>query len=156
MAERAIRVLGMVPQDTRGKGGHLVGALTVDEGDEVMVVMERGNIVRTRVDQVGRTGRNTMGVSFATPSKNDSIVAVARNPERVVAELEAAEASEGPEGSAGEDAQIQAVDSVADAQVDGVTSPHDQPEADPASSAEDPVADTSEDATDGTEQGDDE
>ena len=65
-----------------GKGGHLVGALTVDEGDEVMVVMERGNIVRSRVDEVHRTGRNTMGVSFATPRRNDAIVAVARNTER--------------------------------------------------------------------------
>ena len=52
-----------------GKGGHLVGALTVEEGDEVMVVMERGNIVRTRVDQVSRTGRITMGVAPATPNR---------------------------------------------------------------------------------------
>jgi len=39
-----------------------------------------------------------MGVSFATPRAGDSIVAVARNPERVVEELEAAEAEAG-EGS---------------------------------------------------------
>src|SRR5690606_38614281 len=81
-----------------GKGGHLVGALTVADGDEVMVVMERGNIVSTRVDQVSRTGRITMGVAFATPGKNDAIVAVARNPEREVAEaVEAVEAGEGVE-----------------------------------------------------------
>ena len=44
-----------------------------------MVVMEKGKIVRSRVDEVRRTGRNTMGVQFATPDKGDSIVAVARN-----------------------------------------------------------------------------
>jgi len=54
----------------------------VDEEDEVMVVMERGKIVRSRVDEVRRTGRNTMGVQFATPDKRDSIVAVARNADR--------------------------------------------------------------------------
>jgi DNA gyrase subunit A len=78
-----------------GKGGHLVGALTVEPGDEVMVVMERGNIVRSRVDEVSRTGRNTMGVTFATPNKGDAIVAVARNSERAVeAEAEADDAGE--------------------------------------------------------------
>ena len=34
------------------KGGHLVGALTVSAEDEVMVVMEKGKIVRSRVDEV--------------------------------------------------------------------------------------------------------
>jgi DNA gyrase subunit A len=64
------------------RGGDLVGALTVDEEDEVMVVMEKGKIVRSRVDEVRRTGRNTMGVQFATPDRGDAIVAVARNADR--------------------------------------------------------------------------
>ncbi len=63
------------------RGGHLVGALTVAEGDEVMVVMERGKIMRARVDEVRPTGRNTMGVQFAKPDRGDAIVAVARNAE---------------------------------------------------------------------------
>ena len=63
------------------KGGHLVGALTVTAEDEVMVVMERGKIVRSRVDEVRHTGRSTMGVKFATPDTGDAIVAVARNAE---------------------------------------------------------------------------
>ncbi len=70
------------------KGGQLVGALVVDEEDEVMVVMEKGNIVRSAVTEVHRTGRNTQGVSFAKPRKKDSIVAVARNVDRGVAEDE--------------------------------------------------------------------
>ena len=63
------------------RGGDLVGALGVTEGDEVMVVMEKGKIVRSRVDEIRRTGRNTMGVQFAKPDRRDAIVAVARNPE---------------------------------------------------------------------------
>lgn len=56
-----------------------------------MVVFERGNIVRSRVDEVRLTGRNTAGVWFAKPGRNDAIVGVARNAEKVVEE-EVAEA----------------------------------------------------------------
>ena len=65
------------------RGGDLVGALTVAPEDEVMVVMERGKIVRSRVDEIRHTGRSTMGVKFATPDAGDAIVAVARNAESV-------------------------------------------------------------------------
>ena len=75
-------ILGVRVAQLSERGGDLVGALTVDEEDEVMVVMEKGKIVRSRVDEVRRTGRNTMGVQFATPDKHDSIVAVARNADR--------------------------------------------------------------------------
>jgi len=75
-------ILGVRVAQLSERGGDLVGALTVDGEDEVMVVMEKGKIVRSRVDEVRRTGRNTMGVQFATPDKRDSIVAVARNADR--------------------------------------------------------------------------
>jgi len=82
--------LGVRVAQTSDRGGDLVGALTVAEDDEVMVVMEKGKIVRSRVDEVRRTGRNTQGVRFASPDRGDAIVAVARNAERVVeAEVEA-------------------------------------------------------------------
>ena len=45
-----------------------------------------GRIVRSRVDEVRYTGRNTQGVTFANPGKNDAIVAVARNVERAAEE----------------------------------------------------------------------
>ena len=49
--------------------------------------------MRSRVDEVRLTGRNTMGVQFAKAGKNDAIVGVALNPEREVEEaVEAAEA----------------------------------------------------------------
>ncbi|WP_246241923.1 DNA gyrase subunit A [Flexivirga aerilata] len=79
------------------RGGDLVGALTVDDTDEVLVVMEKGKIVRSRVDEVRRTGRSTQGVRFAVPGKGDSIVAVARNAER---EVEDAEVDGVPSGEA--------------------------------------------------------
>jgi DNA gyrase subunit A len=73
-------ILGVAVAKLSERGGDLVGALTVSAADEVLVVMEKGNIVRSRVDEVRLTGRNTMGVSFATPRTGmTSIVAVARS-----------------------------------------------------------------------------
>ena len=88
-------ILGVAVAKFSERGGDIVGALTVGPEDEVLVVMERGNIVRSRVAEVRLTGRNTMGVSFATPRAGDSIVAVARNSERVVDEDEATGPAEG-------------------------------------------------------------
>ncbi|HWC22671.1 MAG TPA: DNA gyrase subunit A [Flexivirga sp.] len=76
--------LGVKVASISDRGGDLVGALTVDETDEVLVVMEKGKIVRSPVIEIRRTGRSTQGVQFATPDKKDSIVAVARNAEREV------------------------------------------------------------------------
>ncbi|WP_104090717.1 DNA gyrase subunit A [Arthrobacter sp. GMC3] len=62
--------------------GDLVGALIVQEDDEVLVVMSGGKIVRSNVSEVPAKGRDTMGVIFAKPDKNDRIIEVARNSER--------------------------------------------------------------------------
>jgi DNA gyrase subunit A len=62
--------------------GDLVGALIVQEEDEVLVVMEGGKVVRSAVAGVPAKGRDTMGVIFAKPDKNDRIIEVARNSER--------------------------------------------------------------------------
>jgi len=62
--------------------GHLVGALIVQEEDEVLVVMEGGKVVRSSVAGVPAKGRDTMGVIFAKPDRNDRIIEVARNSER--------------------------------------------------------------------------
>ncbi|BCW17299.1 DNA gyrase subunit A [Microbacterium sp. NPDC089318] len=71
--------------------GHLVGALIVQEEDEVLVVMEGGKVVRSSVAGVPAKGRDTMGVIFAKPDKNDRIIEVARNSERGLEEEESGE-----------------------------------------------------------------
>jgi DNA gyrase subunit A len=82
--------------------GHLVGALIVQEEDEVLVVMEGGKVVRSSVAGVPAKGRDTMGVIFAKPDKNDRIIEVARNSERGLEgeESEAADAEDMAEGPA--------------------------------------------------------
>ena len=62
--------------------GDLVGAMLVDEADEVLVVMESGKVMRSPVSDVPAKGKNTMGVIFTKPSKGDRIIGIARNVER--------------------------------------------------------------------------
>ena len=62
--------------------GGLTGGLIVSDGDEVLVIMEGGKVVRSNVDGVPAKGRDTMGVVFARPDEGDRILAIARNSER--------------------------------------------------------------------------
>ena len=57
--------------------GTLAGALIVDEGDEVLVVLASGKVVRSAVAEVPAKGRDTMGVVFARFAESDRIIALA-------------------------------------------------------------------------------
>ncbi|MBO3095112.1 DNA gyrase subunit A [Cellulomonas dongxiuzhuiae] len=74
--------LGIKVANLPEANGDLVGALVTDPDDEVLVIMERGKIVRSATSEVNATGRTTQGVIFAKPDANDRIIAVARNSER--------------------------------------------------------------------------
>lgn len=71
--------LGVKVANLVDERGDLVAGLEVTEEDEVLVIMESGNIVRSAVSEVPRTGRNTQGVTFARPSKDDRIIAITKN-----------------------------------------------------------------------------
>jgi DNA gyrase subunit A len=62
--------------------GDLVGALIVEEDDEVLVVLASGKVVRSAVAEVPAKGRDTMGVVFARFADDDRIIAIAKNSER--------------------------------------------------------------------------
>ncbi|MFC7217169.1 DNA gyrase subunit A [Streptomyces polyrhachis] len=61
--------------------GLLVGALVVEESDEILAITLSGGVIRTRVDQVRETGRDTMGVQLINLGKRDAVVGIARNAE---------------------------------------------------------------------------
>jgi DNA gyrase subunit A len=71
--------------------GSLVGALVVEETDEILAITLSGGVIRTRVSGVRETGRDTMGVQLINLAKRDAVVGIARN----------AEAEEDPESAAG-------------------------------------------------------
>ncbi|MBQ0983257.1 DNA gyrase subunit A [Streptomyces sp. F63] len=92
--------------------GSLVGALVVEESDEILAITLSGGVIRTRVNEVRETGRDTMGVQLINLGKRDAVVGIARNAEagRAAEEVEeiadaavaaAPEAAEGAESSAG-------------------------------------------------------
>ncbi|XCB37449.1 DNA gyrase subunit A [Arcanobacterium hippocoleae] len=71
--------------------GDLVGALITQPGDEVLLIMASGKVVRSSVDEVNLTGRNTQGVTFARPDNGDGVISIALNLEKdedEVAEVE--------------------------------------------------------------------
>lgn len=74
--------LGIKVANLVAERGGLVGALIVNDDDEVMVIMHSGKVQRSRVDEVPRTGRNTQGVIFTRPAAGDAVLAVALNNEK--------------------------------------------------------------------------
>ncbi|MFF7752156.1 DNA gyrase subunit A [Streptomyces sp. NPDC007971] len=61
--------------------GSLVGALIVEESDEILAITLSGGVIRTRVSEVRETGRDTMGVQLINLGKRDAVVGIARNAE---------------------------------------------------------------------------
>ncbi|WP_034266854.1 DNA gyrase subunit A [Actinospica robiniae] len=71
--------LGVIAAKTIEERGDLVGALIVEENDEVLAITQVGGVIRTRVAEVRETGRDTMGVQLIHIGKKDAVVAIARN-----------------------------------------------------------------------------
>ena len=53
------------------------------EADEIFAIKSSGEVIRTSVDQIRATGRDTMGVTLTSVGEGDAVVAVTRNPEAV-------------------------------------------------------------------------
>jgi DNA gyrase subunit A len=58
--------------------GGLVGALIADEADQIFAIASNGIVIRTRVDQIRSTSRDTMGVSLMNLGKDETLIALAR------------------------------------------------------------------------------
>jgi DNA gyrase subunit A len=55
---------GIITMKTSDRTGDVIGALTVHETDEVMLITTGGQMVRIRVSEIREAGRNTMGVKL--------------------------------------------------------------------------------------------
>jgi len=67
-------VIGMVIND---RNGPLVGAVQVNETNEIMLISDQGTLVRTRVSEVSTLGRNTQGVTLIKVQEGERLVGVA-------------------------------------------------------------------------------
>lgn len=77
---------GIILIDASERNGPVVGVKLVKDGDEVMLITDRGQTLRTRVDEIRETGRNAQGVKLMTLGEGERIVAVERLAEAVEGE----------------------------------------------------------------------
>ena len=82
---------GIITMKTGEKTGNVVGALTVSETDEIMLITNKGQMVRTRVKEIRETGRNTMGVKLMDLRNSEKLQAIAPVVSQVQEEAQTAE-----------------------------------------------------------------
>jgi DNA gyrase subunit A len=58
--------------------GVLVGAIVVSESDEILAITSSGSVIRTDVEQVRETGRDTMGVRLVNLDDGITVVSLAK------------------------------------------------------------------------------
>jgi DNA gyrase subunit A len=68
---------GIITMKTTEKTGCVVGALTVRDSDEIMVITSAGQMVRTFVKDIREAGRNTQGVKLIDLAEGDKLQAIA-------------------------------------------------------------------------------
>ncbi|MSU37026.1 MAG: DNA gyrase subunit A [Pedosphaera sp.] len=68
---------GIITMKTGDKTGNVVGALTVRDSDEIMLITVAGQMVRTGVKAIREAGRNTMGVKLINLDAKDRLQAIA-------------------------------------------------------------------------------
>jgi DNA gyrase subunit A len=69
---------GVIGIQASARNGAIVGAVQVFEGDEIMLISDKGTLVRTRCDEVSTQGRATQGVRLIKLKEGESLVGVAR------------------------------------------------------------------------------
>lgn len=69
---------GVVSIKVSERNGKVVGAVQVEEQDEIMLITDNGTLVRTRVNEVSVIGRNTQGVRIIRTSETELVVALQR------------------------------------------------------------------------------
>jgi DNA gyrase subunit A len=68
---------GIITMKTNDKTGNVVGALTVNDSDEIMCITVLGQMVRIGVNGIREAGRNTQGVKLINLEPNDKLQAIA-------------------------------------------------------------------------------
>jgi DNA gyrase subunit A len=69
---------GVISIQTSARNGTVVGAVQVIEDDEVMMISDGGTLVRNRVSEISRMGRNTQGVIMIRLNKDERLIGVER------------------------------------------------------------------------------
>lgn len=87
---------GVIAMQASDRNGPIVGAAQVADGDEIMLISDKGTLVRTRVDEVSVQGRNTQGVRLIRLKDGEKLVGLeaVQDPEETLSEVHEAEDSQ--------------------------------------------------------------
>ena len=80
---------------TSKRNGNVVASFPVEAKDHVMIITDKGTLIRTGVDAVRISGRNTQGVTLIK-TKDETVVSVARIAQTGNNEVDEAETGEEP------------------------------------------------------------
>ena len=73
---------GVISIQTSERNGNVVGAVLVDDNDEVMLISTGGVLIRTAVAQIREMGRSTQGVTLIALSEGEKLAGIARIEDR--------------------------------------------------------------------------
>jgi DNA gyrase subunit A len=74
---------GVISIQVDERNGKVIGALQVQDNDEIMLISDRGILVRTRVSEISVIGRNTRGVKLINLSEGEKLIGL-----QCIAEIE--------------------------------------------------------------------
>ena len=89
---------GVIAMQASDRNGPIVGAAQVADGDEIMLISDKGTLVRTRVDEIAVQGRNTQGVRLIRLKDGEKLVGLeaVQDPEETLSEVNESEDSQPP------------------------------------------------------------
>jgi DNA gyrase subunit A len=75
---------GVIAIQTSERNGAVIGAVLVEEQDEVMLISTGGVLIRTAVSQIRQMGRSTQGVTLISLDEGERLAGLERIEERDV------------------------------------------------------------------------
>lgn len=93
---------GVITMKVNDRNGRLVGTRLVHDDDQLMLITDQGQILRTRVGEISTYGRNTQGVKVMVTDDSEKVVSMARLAETDEEDEELEEGLEGAEFDAQE------------------------------------------------------
>ncbi|MDA8696200.1 DNA gyrase subunit A [Gammaproteobacteria bacterium] len=82
---------GVISMKTSDRNGSMVSSTLVEDNDGIMLISDKGTMIRTSVEQVPTLSRNTQGVKIITPKEGEKLiecVTIPQEEENVVEEQE--------------------------------------------------------------------
>ena len=77
---------GVIAMQTSERNGLLIGAAQVSNEDQVMLITNKGMLVRTKVSEINVIGRNTQGVTVIRLKEKENLISLASISEEFIGE----------------------------------------------------------------------